>query len=115
MGLRPPPRIPSDAEISRLRAEAPHLAGPRGVSLSLRGGQETRQGFADPKSLASNSLFLGNRDCFVGDRFDWALRLEVEAERSVLTGPFGGHIADAGYADAAWQASFEGGLDQSGR
>ena len=83
--------------------------------MSLRGGQETRQGFADPKSLASNYLFLGNRDWFVGDRFDWARCLEVEAEHPVLTGPLGGHIAEAGYADATWQASFEGGFDQSGR
>ena len=91
------------------------MAGPREVSLSLRGGQEPRQGFADPKSLAANSLSLGNRDCFVGDRFDWARRLEVETECPVLTGPFGGRIAEAGYADTEWQASFEGGLDQSGR
>ncbi len=52
------------------------MAGQRAVGLSLRGGQETRQGFADPKSLASNSHFLGNRDCFVGDRFD-DLRVEL--------------------------------------
>jgi len=70
MGLRPPPRIPLEPEISRRAAKAPHSAGPREVDLSLNGALGSKYDFPDPKPLARNFFFLGNRDARCRDRFE---------------------------------------------
>lgn len=70
-------------------------------------------------NFLSISLLAGNSSGETGSMMTksattHSLSLEVEAERPVLAGPFGKHVAEASYADTPTQASFESNPDQSG-
>src|SRR6185437_15057417 len=115
MGLRPPPLIPLQPEISRSAAKAPRSAGLREVDRSLNGALGGKCDFPDSKSLAQNFFFLGNRDAGCGDRFERGRCLKAQAKCLVLPGPFDRHVAKAGDADSAWQSSIEGRVYQGRR